>query len=139
MALMTQDAPVFLDTVRANLLIGRCNATDDALWRVLEVVHLGEFVRSLPGGLDAVVGEAGRTLSAGQARRICLARTLLSDARIKVLDEPTSGLDRETESAFLADLPELTRGRTAIVITHAEVPPGFDRVLTLRAGRIEAS
>jgi len=136
-ALMTQDAPVFLDTIRANLRIGRDDADDPALWGVLEAVHLAEFVRDLPGQLDAVVGEAGRTLSAGQARRICLARTLLSRADVIVFDEPTSGLDVETEAAFLAELPELTRGRTAIVITHAVVPATFDRVLELRAGRLE--
>ncbi|RYE49317.1 MAG: thiol reductant ABC exporter subunit CydC [Hyphomicrobiales bacterium] len=136
-ALMTQDAPVFLDTIRANLRIGRDDADDAALWGVLEAVHLAEFVRDLPGQLDAVVGEAGRTLSAGQARRICLARTLLSRADVIVFDEPTSGLDAETETAFLAELPKLTRGRTAIVITHAAVPATFDRVLELRAGRLE--
>lgn len=135
-ALMTQDAPVFLDSIRANLRIGRDNADDAELWRVLEAVHLAAFVRELPGGLDALVGEAGRTLSAGQARRICLARTLLSEAKVIVFDEPTSGLDFETEAAFLAELPALTRGRTAIVITHAAVPATFGRVLELRAGEI---
>ncbi len=135
-ALMTQDAPVFLDTIRANLRIGRADAGDEDLWRVLDAVQLGAFVRGLPGQLDARLGEAGRTLSAGQARRICLARTLLSRADVIVFDEPTSGLDFETETAFLADLPELTRGRTAIVVTHAAVPAGFDRVLELRAGRL---
>lgn len=135
-ALMTQDAPVLLDTIRANLRIGRDDADDAELWRVVEAVHLAEFVRELPGQLDAVVGEAGRTLSAGQARRICLARTLLSRADVIVFDEPTSGLDAETESTFLAELPELTRGRTAIVITHAAVPATFARVLELRAGRL---
>jgi ATP-binding cassette subfamily C protein CydC len=135
-ALMTQDAPVFLDTIRANLLIGRHDATHDDLWRVLDAVRLSEFVRGLPHGLDTVTGEAGRTLSAGQARRLCLARTLLSDAQIMVFDEPTSGLDREAEATFLADLPALTEGRTAIVITHAALPDGFDRVLELRAGAI---
>lgn len=135
-ALMTQDAPVFLDTIRANLRIGRDTAGDAELWHVLEAVHLADFVRALPAQLDAVVGEAGRTLSAGQARRICLARTLLSEADVVVFDEPTSGLDFETESAFLAELPVLTRGRTAIVITHAAVPPSFTRVLELRAGKL---
>lgn len=136
-ALMTQDAPVFLDTIRANLLIGRADAGDGELWAVLDAVRLASFVRELPQQLDAVVGEAGRTLSAGQARRLCLARTLLSRADVVVFDEPTSGLDRETESAFLADLPGLMGGRTAIVITHADVPPGFDQVLTLRSGRLQ--
>ncbi|MBN9309986.1 thiol reductant ABC exporter subunit CydC [Devosia sp.] len=135
-ALMTQDAPVFLDTVRANLLIGRHAAGDADLWHVLDKVRLADFVRSLPQGLDAVVGEAGRTLSAGQARRLCLARTLLSDAAVLVFDEPTSGLDFETEAALLAELPSLARGRTAIVITHARVPDSYDRVLSLRGGQV---
>ena len=73
---------------------------------------------------------------AGKARRICLARTLLSQADVIVFDEPTSGLDFETEATFLAELPALTHGRTAIVITHAAVPPSFDRVLELRAGQL---
>ena len=136
-ALMTQDAPVFHDSVRANLLIGREAADDGALWAALEAVGLAGAVGALPGGLDAVLGEAGRTLSAGQARRICLARTLLSGAAIIVLDEPTSGLDGLAEAAFLAELPNIAAGRTMIVITHADVPPGFSRVLTLRAGNLE--
>ncbi len=135
-AMMTQDAPVFLDTVRANLLVGRHEASDAECWQALEAVRLAHVVRELPQGLDTQLGEAGRTLSAGQARRIGLARTLLSDARIIVLDEPTSGLDHETETAFLAELPEMLRGRTAIVITHAGVPKAFDRVYAVKAGRL---
>lgn len=135
-ALMTQDAPVFSDSVRNNLLIGRPDATDADLWQVLETVRLADTVRALPGALDAVLGEAGRSLSAGQARRIGLARTLLSPASIIVLDEPTSGLDAAAEAAFLADLPGLAAGRTMLVITHAAVPPGFDRVHQLRGGHL---
>ena len=136
-ALMTQDAPVFLDTIRANLLIGRPEATDAELWHALEQARLTDCIQALPGQLDAVVGEAGRTLSAGQARRLCLARTLLSPADMIVFDEPTSGLDRETEAAFLSDLPGLMFGRSALVITHATIPPGFERILTLRAGKLQ--
>lgn len=134
--LMTQDAPVFLDTIRNNLRIGRPGASDGVLWSVLAQVHLKSFVASLPDGLDTVVGEAGASLSAGQARRLCLARTLLSPAPIVVLDEPTSGLDRKTEETFLADLRQIAGGRTMVVITHAALPAGFDRVLEVRAGRI---
>lgn len=137
-ALMTQDAPVFHDTIRANLLIGRNDASDEALWQALDAVHLGDFVRSLPRALDTMLGEAGKTLSAGQARRMCLARTLLSNASVIVLDEPTSGLDAETESAFLADLPRIAAGKTTIVITHAQVPANYDRVINVQAGRVSA-
>ena len=136
-ALMTQGAPVFNDSVRANLLIGRSDATDRELWDVLRRVDLATAIAPLPRGLETVLGEAGYTLSVGQARRICLARTLLSTASIVVLDEPTSGLDRDLEAAFLADLPGAASGRTTIVVTHADVPPGFDRVLQLRRGHIE--
>jgi ATP-binding cassette subfamily C protein CydC len=135
-ALMTQDAPVFGDTVRANLQIGRPDATDGQLWETLDSVKLGDTIRALPRGLDAILGEAGGTLSAGQARRICLARTLLSPAGIIVLDEPTSGLDPEAEAQFMIDLPRLADGRTMLVITHAVVPADFSRVLALRGGRL---
>lgn len=137
LALMTQDAPIFLDTVRENLLIGAPGASDAALWDVLRAVRLDGLVASLPQGLDSYLGERGLSLSAGQARRMCLARTLLSGAEVIVLDEPTSGLDRETERAFFADLPRLAGERTVIVITHAALEPGvFDTVLSLNAGRL---
>ncbi len=138
-ALMTQDAPVFNDTVRANLAIGNAAADDAALWAVLGRVGLAVAVRTLPGGLDAVLGEAGRTLSAGQARRICLARALLSPAAILVLDEPTAGLDAEAETAFFADLPAIAGDRTVVLITHASLPAGtVDRELTLLVGHLAA-
>lgn len=134
--LMTQDAPVFLDTLRDNLRVGRLDASDAQLWTVLDQVHLGEWARGLPDGLDTMLGEMGRTVSAGQARRLCLARTLLSPGSVIVLDEPTSGLDPETECAFFADLPAVLEGRTAVVITHARASQGFDRVLTMEAGTL---
>ena len=138
-ALMLQDAPVFLDSIRDNLGIGRAGASDADLWRVLGEVGLAGFVTGLPAGLETLLGEAGRTLSAGQARRLCLARMLLSEARIIVLDEPTSGLDAEAEASFLADLARIAAGRTMVVITHASLPPGFGRVLQLHAGRLVAA
>ncbi|HSI39747.1 MAG TPA: thiol reductant ABC exporter subunit CydC [Xanthobacteraceae bacterium] len=131
-ALLAQDAPVFLGTLRDNLRIGDPEADDDRLWAALGAARLADFVRALPEGLDARVGETGRTLSAGQARRLCLARTLLSPAAILAFDEPTSGLDRETELAFLADLSAATAGRTVLIATHAGLPPGaVDRTLRL--------
>ena len=79
-ALLSQDAPVFLGTLRTNLLIGDPSADEAALWRALDAARLGDFVRGLPDGLDAWAGETGSLLSAGQARRLCLARALLSPA-----------------------------------------------------------
>ncbi|MEQ1770873.1 MAG: thiol reductant ABC exporter subunit CydC [Devosia sp.] len=136
-SLMQQDAPVFLDSVADNLRIGEPAATDEQLCRALEQVGLADFVRTLPAGLHTLLGEAGRTLSAGQARRLCLARSLLSHTDIVVLDEPTGGLDAEAEAAFLVDLRTIAHGRTMLVITHAELPNGaFDREMTLRAGSL---
>lgn len=136
-AVLTQDSPVFLGTVRDNLLIGDPGADDASLYRALAAARLDTFVRELPEGLDSWVGEGGRTLSAGQARRLCLARTLLSPAPALLFDEPTSGLDPETERAFLSDLGTATRGRTVILVTHATLPAcTVDRVYRLENGKL---
>jgi ATP-binding cassette subfamily C protein CydC len=136
-ALLSQDAPVFIGTIRDNLRIADPDAEDASLFDVLERAHLAAFVRGLPQGLGTWLGESGQTLSAGQARRLCLARTLLSPAGIVLLDEPTAGLDRPTESAFLADLLTATAGRTVILATHAALPEGaVDRVYRLEAGAL---
>jgi ATP-binding cassette subfamily C protein CydC len=134
-ALLSQDSPLFHDTIRANLLIARPQADDAALWSVLEAAGIAAFVRTLPAGLDTLLGEGGSTVSVGQGRRLCLARTLLSEAPILLLDEPTNALDREAELAFFATLREAARGRTVIVVTHAAIPDGvFNRVLEMRDG-----
>lgn len=136
-AFLTQDAPVFLGTIRSNLLIGDPDADDDSLWQALDNARLGNFVRSLPAGLDTWTGETGRTLSAGQARRLCLARALLSPAQVLVLDEPTQGLDREAEQDFIADLIVATKGRSVMMVTHAQLPGGaVDRVYRLQDGQL---
>jgi ATP-binding cassette, subfamily C, bacterial CydC len=137
-ALLAQDAPVFHDTIRNNLLIGRPDANDAELWAALETSQLAVLVRQLPQGLDAIVGETGKTLSAGQARRLCLARTVLSPAPILAFDEPTSGLDPENERAFFAALARAGQGRTIVLVTHAELPPGVvERTYRLEDGRLE--
>ncbi|KKB76462.1 ABC transporter ATP-binding protein [Devosia soli] len=136
-ALLSQDSPVFIDTIRNNLRVARAAADDEALWQALAVARLDTFVASLPQGLDTVVGESGRTLSAGQMRRLCLARTLLSQASIILLDEPTDALDRANEIAFFETLRAATVGKTVIMVTHADVPPGtVDRVVEMRNGTI---
>ncbi|KKB08995.1 thiol reductant ABC exporter subunit CydC [Devosia chinhatensis] len=138
MALLSQDSPIFLDTLRNNLLLGRADADDAALRSALQSAQLDGFVATLPQGLDSRIGEAGRSLSAGQGRRLCLARALLSQAPILLLDEPTAALDRETELAFFRILAEAAADRTIIMVTHADIPGGtVDRVLTLRNGQIQ--
>lgn len=137
MALLSQESPVFIDTIRNNLRIGRAEAGDTDLWIALEKAQLDTHIRALPKGLDTIVGEAGRTLSVGQARRLSLARALLSNAPVLLLDEPTDALDRETEEAFFEVLASASAGRTVVLVTHANIPEGtVDRVLTLENGRL---
>ncbi len=134
-ALLSQSSPVFLGTLRSNLLIG-CPAADEAqLWRALENARLAEFAHSLEDGLDAWVGESGHSLSVGQARRLCLARVLLSPAAVWLLDEPTAGLDEPAQLSFFNDLAAAARGKTVILVTHAGFPStAVDRVLRLEDG-----
>ena len=134
-ALLSQDAPVFLGTVRTNLLIARPDASDAALWAVLRQARLAQDVAAWPDGLDTWTGDTGTRLSAGQARRLCLARVLLSEAAIWLLDEPTSGLDDATAQAFLQTLSESAAGRTVLLATHAHLPAfSVDRIIDLGAG-----
>ncbi len=139
MTLLSQDSPLFNDTIRANLLLARPDADEPAMWTALRDAGIEGFVIALPQGLDTLLGEGGRTVSAGQARRLCLARALLSPAPILLLDEPTTGLDRSAELAFFATLRSAAVGRSAILVTHAAIPEGtVDRVLSLRNGRLQA-
>lgn len=134
-ALLEQEAPIFLGTVRENLLLADPDADEHDLWGALADARLEATVRALPGGLDTEVGEAGHTLSAGERRRLALARILLTRATILLLDEPTSGLDPETEAAFFADIRRACRGRTVVIATHADLPAGaVDTVLTVNGG-----
>lgn len=124
-ALLSQDSVVFLGTLRDNLRLGRPAADDERIWQVLEQVELAQEVRAMPDGLDQWLGEGGRTLSAGQARRLCLARVLLSDASLLMLDEPTEGLDPGAEQRLLARLPALLGGRSLLLVTHTRVAAGI--------------
>ena len=135
-AILTQDATLFDDTIAANLRLAAPDAPDPVLWRALDRARIGELVRALPDGLDTRCGEGGARFSGGQARRIALARALLSPADVIILDEPTAGLDAETERGFLETLDDALGGRSAILITHRLV--GVERptrILRLAAGR----
>lgn len=140
MAWLSQSTHLFNDTVRANLLLGRPDAPDAELWAALEQAQVAEVVRALPGGLDAWIGQGGAQMSGGQARRLALARTLLSTAPVLILDEPATGLDADTERAFLATLNDVAPGRTVILIVHRLMGvERLDRIYRLSAGRTVAA
>lgn len=117
-AWLSQATHLFDDSIRANLLLGRPDATEEDLWQALEQAAVADVVRNLPDGLDTWLGEGGIRLSGGQGRRVALARTLLTHAPILILDEPATGLDAQTELDFLETLNRVTQGRTVILIAH---------------------
>lgn len=137
---LSQSSHLFDDTIRNNLLLGREQISDQALWSALEKAQLADFVRSLPEGLDSWVGENGASLSGGQGRRLALARVLLSQASILILDEPTEGLDYDTQKAFIRTLNELDCGISILLITHKITGlEKVDRVLRLENRNLKIS
>ncbi|MFN2342413.1 MAG: thiol reductant ABC exporter subunit CydC [Desulfonatronovibrio sp.] len=130
---VAQDAYLFNASIRENLLIANPFSSDRELYKSLANAELEKFVRSLPHGLDTIVGQAGSKLSGGQIRRLSIARTLLKKSRILILDEPTEGLDPETENALWQTLWEIMNQKTVILITHREAGLKYmDRVVNIR-------
>lgn len=123
-AWLPQNAPVFAGSIADNLRLGDAQASDERLWQVLADVRLQTWAAQL-GGLQAWVGENGATMSAGQARRLALARALLRGSPILLLDEPTDGLDVDTAHALLHDMVAALGGRSLVMITHDALPDGI--------------
>ncbi len=138
LAMVSQDIVLFNGSVRDNVVFGTAEPADDArVWAAVKAAALGDFVRNLPDGLAAPVGERGARLSGGQRQRLALARALLKDAPILLLDEATSALDSETERDVQTALEHTMRGRTTLVIAHRlSTIERADRILVLDAGRI---
>ncbi|WP_280900647.1 MULTISPECIES: ABC transporter ATP-binding protein [unclassified Streptomyces] len=137
LGMVTQDGHLFHDTVRANLLLARPEATETELWDALRRSRLDALVRSLPDGLDTVVGERGYRLSGGERQRMTIARLLLARQRVVILDEATAHLDNTSEAAVQEALTEALEGRTAIVIAHRlSTIRTADLILVVEDGRI---
>src|ERR1700675_362842 len=136
-ALVPQDSGVFAATARENIRFGRPDADDAEVERAADLAHATEFIRRLPGGFEAELGERGVTLSGGQRQRIAIARAILRDAPLLLLDEATSSLDAESETLVQTALEELMRHRTTLVIAHRLATVlSCDRILVMEQGRI---
>ncbi|MEC7377497.1 MAG: thiol reductant ABC exporter subunit CydC [Pseudomonadota bacterium] len=131
-AYLTQKTVLFDDTLRANLLLGKPDASDTELWRILEQMELADRFANEPDRLDTWLGSSGSRLSGGEARRVALARVLLSRAPVVILDEPFTGLDTDTRARIVDRLETLLEGKTVIALAHGpDALPSTDRVMSL--------
>ncbi len=134
---VAQDAHLFHDTLKANLLYAKPDATDDEIAAALRQAHIADLVASLPKGVDTVVGERGYRLSGGEKQRVALARLLLKGPRLVVLDEATAHLDAESEQAVQRALDATMSDRTSVVIAHRlSTIRHADQILVIDAGRV---
>jgi ATP-binding cassette subfamily B protein len=128
LGMVTQDGHLFHESIASNLRLARPDATEDDMWDAIRQARLETMVRSLPDGLDTVVGERGYRLSGGERQRLTIARLLISQPRVVILDEATAALDSTNEAAVQAALGAALEGRTAVVIAH--------RLSTIRAADV---
>ncbi|MDN3481763.1 ABC transporter ATP-binding protein [Arthrobacter sp. APC 3897] len=137
LGMVTQDGHLFHESIRSNLLLANPEATEDQVWDALRRARLEDLIRSLPDGLDTMVGERGYRLSGGERQRMTIARLLLAQPRIVILDEATAALDSTSEAAVQAALGEALEGRTAVVIAHRlSTIRNADKILVIEDGRI---
>jgi ATP-binding cassette subfamily B protein len=137
LGMVTQDGHLFHESIASNLRLARPEATEADMWDVIRQARLETMIRSLPDGLDTVVGERGYRLSGGERQRLTIARLLISQPRVVILDEATAALDSTNEAAVQAALGAALEGRTAVVIAHRlSTIRAADVILVVEDGRI---
>jgi ATP-binding cassette subfamily C protein CydCD len=136
-SLVAQDTYLFNDTLRANILIARPEATEAELQKAIKNAALDGMIATLPDGLETAVGERGTSLSGGQRQRVAIARAFLKDAPVLILDEATSHLDAVNETAIRNELETLKANRTTIIIAHRlSTVRDADKIVVMEEGRI---
>jgi ATP-binding cassette subfamily B protein len=136
-SVVSQEAILFDETLRENILMGRSDVGDDQLKAVLDAAHVSDFLPNLSDGLETEAGPRGSALSGGQRQRVVIARALLRDTPILLLDEATSALDAQSEKLVREALEELARGRTTLVIAHRlSTVRNADKIIVMDAGRV---
>ena len=136
-SLVAQDTYLFNDTLRANILIARPEATEAELKKAIKNAALDGMIATLPDGLETAVGERGTSLSGGQRQRVAIARAFLKDAPVLILDEATSHLDAVNETAIRKELETLKANRTTIIIAHRlSTVRDADKIVVMEEGRI---
>ena len=136
-SVVTQDAALFDETLRDNILLGRADVTEAQLQAVLDAAHVSDFLPALPNGLDSPAGPRGSNLSGGQRQRVAIARALLRDTPILLLDEATSALDTKSEKIVQTALEKLSKGRTTLVIAHRlSTIRDADSIVVMDQGRV---
>lgn len=136
-SVVTQDALLFDETIRENILLGRTDVTDAQLKDALDAAHVTDFLDKLPNGLDSPAGPRGSNLSGGQRQRVAIARAILRDTPILLLDEATSALDAQSEAVVQKALERLSKGRTTLVIAHRlSTIQSADKIIVMDRGRV---
>ena len=136
-SMVFQNVYLFHDTIRANLLFGKPDATEEEMIAAAKKARCHDFIMALPNGYDTVVGEGGGTLSGGEKQRISIARAILKDAPIIILDEATANVDPENEDRLQKAIEALTRNKTILMIAHRlKTVRSADQILVLDGGKI---
>ena len=137
MGLVTQDSILFNDTIKANIALGKLDASDEEIIEALKIANAYEFVKELPDGIYSNIGDSGNKLSGGQKQRLSIARAVLKNPPIMILDEATSALDTESEKLVQVALENMMQNRTSIVIAHRlSTIQKADKIIVMQKGKI---